>query len=283
MAFVPKTDWVNDSPPGFEADEMIRMQIGIADASADAASAQLAAAQATLDASTALTTAETLSSSGLIRGVSGRNYRLVSCALRNPGGTTWGVISDATHTSTGVASVETMADRVRVHYDFTGLRVSSLQATTDETITEHGITAGASVGVSYADIYLYRAGEGIGDYVVYTAGAWSSFAGVFTILDYGVFGPGVLQLTHQSVGESTNPIGGATARDPQWRVGVASMSQTLTQVQFMNLGAATMAGAAVNTMKAWVWRGGRTQKTPIDPATVNMAGGNLWVTGLIEV
>lgn len=54
MAFVPNVNWVNDEPPGFEADEMIRMQLGIADAASVAGTAESTADQALADAATAL-------------------------------------------------------------------------------------------------------------------------------------------------------------------------------------------------------------------------------------
>lgn len=57
MAFVPNVNWTNDEPPGFEADEMIRMQLGIADAHTIAQNAATVGLQAALDASEASTAA----------------------------------------------------------------------------------------------------------------------------------------------------------------------------------------------------------------------------------
>ena len=53
MAYQPNVNWVNDAPPGFDADEMVRMQLGIADAHAIGEDAALVAAQAAADAASA--------------------------------------------------------------------------------------------------------------------------------------------------------------------------------------------------------------------------------------
>jgi len=58
VAFVPNVNWTNDEPPGFEADDVIRMQLGIADAASVAATASSTADQALSDAAAAQSTAD---------------------------------------------------------------------------------------------------------------------------------------------------------------------------------------------------------------------------------
>ena len=67
----------------------------------------------------------------------------------------WATISDAGHTPTGFGQIETLADRVRVHYDFPVTSVSSVQVTPDEAFTAAGVRLGASVGLNHVDILFY--------------------------------------------------------------------------------------------------------------------------------
>lgn len=295
MAFVPNVNWVNDEPPGFEADEMIRMQLGIADAHTIAQNAATAGLQAALDASEASTAAAAAQAtaddalalvesvdSGLIHGADGRTYALLSCALRNDGGATWAPIDDTGHRPSGVLSVETLADRIVVHHDFTAVRVSSVQVTPDETLSGMGISCGASVGLDQTRIHLYSTPDGLGDYVYYDGTAWQSFAGVFSGFTWYT-NPGRVRLEHAPVGEASAPMGSATGRDGGWNVGLGGMAQTYTDLTFHNVGGTGSPSAPASTMKAWVQRFGRTDSAPLDPATINPTNGNLWVTGLFEI
>lgn len=76
------------------------------------------------------------------------------CALRADSHGAWGVIDDSGHTPSGVAKVETLSDRVRVHHEAGLRRVLGASCDTDETYARNGIRAGASVGLEYTDVYL---------------------------------------------------------------------------------------------------------------------------------
>lgn len=84
----------------------------------------------------------------------------VSGTIRWVNNTTWTVLNDAGHTPEGIASVQMMTDRVRVHFTFTATKVSSFQATPDEAFASADVRVGASVSYAYADIYFYMPASG---------------------------------------------------------------------------------------------------------------------------
>lgn len=79
----------------------------------------------------------------------------VSGTIRWESPTSWMVLDDAGHTPTGIASVELLRDRVRVHYDFRASKVSSLQVTPDDAFAAASVRVGASVGFTYTDVFFY--------------------------------------------------------------------------------------------------------------------------------
>jgi len=81
---------------------------------------------------------------------------LVSGTIRWASKTRWTVLTDAGHQPTGLSRVEVRKDRIRVHYGFTAAKVGSLQATPDETYTAANVRVGASVGLTYVDLFFYK-------------------------------------------------------------------------------------------------------------------------------
>lgn len=79
--------------------------------------------------------------------------------LRNTG-SGWTVLSNAGHEPSGITAVDTLPDRLRVHYAFTAVKVRGLIVSVDETFAAARLWAGASVGLSYADILLYSDASG---------------------------------------------------------------------------------------------------------------------------
>ena len=53
-----------------------------------------------------------------------------------------------------------LRDRVRVYYAFTAEKVSSLQATPDESFAAANVRVGASVALDHADIFFYMPSYG---------------------------------------------------------------------------------------------------------------------------
>jgi hypothetical protein len=84
----------------------------------------------------------------------------VSGTIRWVDPTTWEAITDAGHEPTGIASVELMANRVRIHHDFTATKVSSVQVTPDEAFASVAVRTGASVGLTYTDVFFYLPATG---------------------------------------------------------------------------------------------------------------------------
>lgn len=97
----------------------------------------------------------------LARGNVGTFYRKVLGTIRYIDATTWGVVNTNNHSPTGIASVQYFTDRLRVNYSFTASNVGSLIFCPDETIAAvAGIRMGASVGLTYADVYIYTTAGG---------------------------------------------------------------------------------------------------------------------------
>lgn len=80
----------------------------------------------------------------------------LDCGIRCDSAGVWSALNDSAHQPIGVSWVQTMSDRVRVHYQTPITLVHGGGAESDETYARHGIVAGASVGLVYADVYLVR-------------------------------------------------------------------------------------------------------------------------------
>lgn len=93
---------------------------------------------------------------GFPRGTVGTKYRMVACTLRRVNSTTWEFLNDSGHTPTGVASVSITSTYVRLTYNFTATKVVTGIATPDESFAAvAGMRIGASVGLTFMDIYTY--------------------------------------------------------------------------------------------------------------------------------
>jgi hypothetical protein len=79
----------------------------------------------------------------------------LSGTVRRMSATSWVALEDVGHTSRGIADVELRSDRVRVHHAFTAWKVSSFQATPDDSFTAAGVRVGASVSYGYTDLLFY--------------------------------------------------------------------------------------------------------------------------------
>lgn len=79
----------------------------------------------------------------------------ISGTLRNTG-SGWAALSNTGHEPSGIAAVETLPDRLRVHYTFTAAKVRGLLVGLDETFASLRLWTGASVGLAYADVLIYN-------------------------------------------------------------------------------------------------------------------------------
>lgn len=249
---------------------------------------------------------------GRIKGDSGKNYRLVSGVLRNSG-SGWDWINDTGHAPSGFGAVTQDSGKIMIAHAVSGLKVSSLQITPDETYAARGLRCGASVGIDSSNVYLYTGNPfTIGDRVYYNGTTWVSENGVYTMS----YAASVLTLTHESMGAAgPDSYSIVSARGTAFAT-AASVTDTTTQIAFYtgafsgtsgassaaSTGAASTGtahthvmphthtipglvgfGAATTALNAHVVRHGIRSVPATNPSNVSNASGNLWVTGLIEI
>lgn len=219
----------------------------------------------------------------LIDGVAGatiadpaHRYRVVACALRNTG-SGWSLIQDAGHEPIGISGVDINGDFVRLTYDFTASRVGALQVTPDETFAVTGIRAGASVGLSSANIQLAKVG-GNNDYVSWNGTAWVSSTGFVTGTTMNATS-GLIRFTHEDVSETLAGAVGLRS-DGANRVLQGGMGATSIDATVFPYNSATSLKAPTTDLRFFVSRPGARK---LAPAAVVSASGNLWVSGVFEV
>ncbi len=83
------------------------------------------------------------------------DLQFIGACLRRVNAHQWEALTDGGHQPVGVAKVDVYSDRVRVHYSDPVAKVVTFAATVDESFAAAGVRCGASVGLSYADIYFY--------------------------------------------------------------------------------------------------------------------------------
>ena len=83
----------------------------------------------------------------------------VAGTIRWASPTSWIVLDDAGHAPVGLAYVDVLPDRLRVHYTFTADKINVVHVTPDEAFSAAGVRCGVSVGLSYADVFCYMAGS----------------------------------------------------------------------------------------------------------------------------
>jgi hypothetical protein len=271
----------------------------LAQASADAAASSASAAQASANSSAASaalvgapagsaidaylggSASALLDASGnvqsgrsVVRGNTGKRYRVVACAIQNTGAPNyWQSISDAQHNPI-VGTVTTSTSTITVNYGFTAAKVAALVVSPDEAMCWKGYEVGASVGLSAATLTLSR--SRITDYVSYNGTSWSSLSGVFSSISFNT-STGVLSLTHDYIG---GPVGQVTVRDGNIDAQLGSLGNTTTEVVFRDA-AGTKLLTPSTAMRVYVTRVGWGS---VNPQVSGLgAGENLWIHGLLEV
>ncbi|WP_314195008.1 hypothetical protein [uncultured Arthrobacter sp.] len=213
--------------------------------------------------------------SGLLRGISGKSYRVVACAIRN---TSQGfqVINDAAHTPVGVSSITTAKDgmSVTIGLSFQGASVSSVVAAPDETLAAAGYVVGASVGLGTITLFASQPG-GFGDYVSWNGSRWVSLNGLITSTTMNGT-TGLVTCTHANM---SAPYGGSvTSRSLTKRASMEGVSATSTSLYLVD-----SAGKPVKTpttdSRFWITRTGARRA---GMAELAKAGSNIWVYGMLE-
>ena len=103
---------------------------------------------------------------------------------------TWSLLNDASHTFFNLTSATTVSDRLRINYPTVG-KVISMIVTPDETYAQNGISMGASVGLSFANVIMYR--DNIVDYISWNGSSFTSSTGQVTSISYSA---GLITLNH---------------------------------------------------------------------------------------
>lgn len=89
--------------------------------------------------------------------VTGRLEIMGTISRGSSGTGTWAPLSDSGHTPLGFGSISKGTDFLRIYYGFNAKKVVTFSATLDESFSGSSakIAVGASVGLTYADLYFY--------------------------------------------------------------------------------------------------------------------------------
>lgn len=208
----------------------------------------------------------------------GRNFRIVSCVIRNDGAGAWETISDSAHGNINVTSVVADTSKIRLTYDFTASKVIGFLVTPDEAFASVGWVAGSSVGLSFADITLAKAARTIGGYFAYDGASWTS-TGATGAMAVSSYTGGTLTLTHNSISDVNASV---VARDGGVIAGLGAIGATSTEVKFFN-SSGTLLTSPTTAMKFYVTRSQAYQEQDPTTSHLTVAAGNLWVFGIFEV
>lgn len=113
-----------------------------------------------------------------LRGESGTEYKVVAGVIQNNGAGIWQLIPGA-HSSINIASVSADSSKIRVTYTFTATAVCTFQATADDDFIVADYATGASVGVSFADVYIAHSGSASNPTTTNVTGAAIWLFGIF--------------------------------------------------------------------------------------------------------
>tara|TARA_R110002050_G_scaffold81185_1_gene173559 strand:+ start:118 stop:882 length:765 start_codon:yes stop_codon:yes gene_type:complete len=189
---------------------------------------------------------------------------------------TWSLLNDASHTFFNLTSATTVSDRLRINYPTVG-KVISMIVTPDETYAQNGISMGASVGLSFANVIMYR--DNIVDYISWNGSSFTSSTGQVTSISYSA---GLITLNHGTlISPDTTQLGieGRAGTTTNYRYAWTSLGASSTFIQVLNPDGSEYTGAATTDMRFSFNRGGEVE---IDATDSAIAGSNVWVMALME-
>ena len=216
-----------------------------------------------------------------INNVSGASYEIVAGVFRKTAGT-WAFIEDAGHTKLHLSSLEENGNRLKVHYDKTYSKVISMIAVPDETLSLNGVILGCSVGTSFNEIYGFspvssaRITSGASFSVVSSLGggisaaAWNATNNCCRVTISNAF----VQLNAYGI----SPI----SRSAKYRCIIRETSTTWTDVQFVDKDG-VIATAYDNGEMGFDITIERPREINVNSATIQVAGSNIWMLGVMEV
>lgn len=235
------------------------------------------------------------SSGAFLKGVDGRNYKILSGVIRNGGSPNYfQPIDDGQHRPQNIDSMSTSTTGITVvHNSIQAIRVVAFMAEVDEVYVREGFSTGCSVGLTSTVISCYRTRE-LADRVFYNGSAWDFGSGAsntpFTVAS---FTSGVLRLTHATT-EISNPfkVGiptvSAISASATYDVIVnGTVSDTECNLSFVNRATGVVATTPDTNMSVYVSR------PPYRPVLYNAQemrtqitayiNSNIWIWGMWEV
>ncbi len=190
---------------------------------------------------------------------------------------TWSLLNDASHTFLNFTSATTTSNRLRVNYPTVG-KVISFICTPDETYAANGISVGASVGLSFSNLYLYR--DNIVDYISWNGSSFTSSTGQVTSISYT---SGLIKLNHGTlISPDTTQLGieGRAGATTNYRYAWTSLGVSSTFIQVLNPDGSNYTGAATTDMRFSFNRGGEVEINAADSA---ISSSNIWVQAIMEL
>lgn len=222
-------------------------------------------------------------STGNVRGAGGRQYAMIAGAVRKVG-SSWELISDAAHRPQGISSVSTTSTSIRIsHATPAGKRISrvvSLVVAPDETLAIEGISAGASVGLTYSDINLGTE-RPLTDYVSWdsTISNWRVNNGTFTLTYDTANNQLICSHPTEVMSREAVAVAGLVGGNSPFVSGVlGSLTTTQIGIQWITSAGALVVGKT-NGCKVFLTRFGARKVNPATLATT----GNLWINGVLEL
>jgi len=217
---------------------------------------------------------------GYIMGDDGRNYRVVGGPLRNTGDGFF-ALEDSGHDPVGIGAVSSDGTGITLDFSFSATKVISLIVGCDETLARLGYTAGASVGLSDATIYV---GQPIGyhDYVQYNGSAWVSSNGFISSVSMNGT-TGLITFNHEDVGDLGGPALGGIIQmrtDGTNRMSQGGVTATTMTATVFPYNSTTSVKTASTDMRFWIYRPGSRR---VPPTELVQSNANLWVLGVLEV
>lgn len=174
------------------------------------------------------------------------------CGAARFDGTNWTLIDDADHTPLNIESITDISGGgFRITYSKAATEVRTLVATPDEAYARWGMGSGASVGLTYSDVYVcgrhitktpstymafwFRRSSSVYGYVYYNGSTWTSSDSA-GITGYSFYSPtGELTINHSDAGLSEVTIT-SRSEDAYYLTQWSSYSSTQTLVKFIKTG-----------------------------------------------
>jgi len=201
-------------------------------------------------------------------------YRQLGGVIRNTAGT-WAFINDAGHVPLNLTSISQGSTSIRVNYNKTYTKVVTFSVTPDETYAEIGISAGASVGLGFADIYLYQ-NRTINAYIYYDGSSWQSSGDALTSISYS---SGVLSFNHpQLYASSQNAISATPQNGSAYNYYAGTQSGTSSEIYIYNPDGTAYTGAVNTNMKFFF---SKTASGILTNAQSAISLSNIWISGIM--